>query len=76
MLELIPQLPLRAEIHDALLHKTNDESVLLEWLEFHEQGDWAGCDRMAQKIRMDEEILAECYADAVVWAEDALRATL
>jgi len=28
MVELIPQLPLRAEIHDALLRKTNDESAL------------------------------------------------
>jgi EAL and modified HD-GYP domain-containing signal transduction protein len=76
MAELIPHLPLRAEIHDALLRKTNDDSALLEWLEFHEQGDWAGCDRMAQKIGLEEAILVEGYADAIVWAEDALRATL
>ncbi len=76
MIELIPQLPLRPEIHDALLHKSNDESAQLEWLEFYEHGDWAGCDRMAQKLRMDEEILVEAYADAVVWAEDALRASV
>ena len=76
MTELIPHLPLRAEIHDALLRKTNHESELLEWLEFHEHGDWAGCDRMAQKIGLEEAILVEGYADAIVWAEDALRATL
>ena len=76
MVELIPQLPLRSEIHDALLHKSNDESTLIEWLEFHEQGNWAGCDRMAHKLGLDEQILVEGYADAVVWAEDALRSTL
>jgi EAL and modified HD-GYP domain-containing signal transduction protein len=76
MAELIPHLPLRSEIHNALLHKANDESTPLEWLEFHEQGNWAGCDAKAQKLRLDEEILVEAYADAVVWAEDALRSTL
>lgn len=76
MIELVPHLPLRAEIHDALLHKTNDESALLEWLEVHEQGNWAGCDRMARNLGLSEEILVECFADAVVWAEQALRASL
>lgn len=76
MIELVPHLPLRGEIHEALLGKTNDESALLEWLGFHEQGNWAGCDDMAQKIGMDPEILAEAYAEAVVWAEEALRSTL
>jgi EAL and modified HD-GYP domain-containing signal transduction protein len=76
MIELIQQLPLRSEIHDALLQKSNNESAILEWLEFHEQGNWAGCDRMAQKLGLDEEILVEGYADAVIWAEDALRMAL
>ena len=76
MVELIPQLPLRVEIHDALLRKTNDESALLDWLEFHEQGNWIGCDRMARKLELMEGVLAECYANAVIWAESALRASL
>jgi len=76
MVELIPHLPLRTEIHDALLHKSNNESALLEWIEFHEQGDWGACDRMTQKLGLDEEILVEGYAEAVVWAEEAMRATL
>jgi EAL and modified HD-GYP domain-containing signal transduction protein len=76
MAELIPHLPLRAEIHDALLGKSNDESPSLEWLRFYEQGDWDGCDRMARMLGLDEEILVEGYADAVVWAEGALSAAL
>ncbi len=76
MVELIPQLPLRVEIHDALLRKSNDESALLEWLEFYEQGNWAGCDQMARKLELMEGVLAECYANAVIWAESALRVSL
>lgn len=76
MAELVPYLPLRAEIHEALLHKTNEESASLEWMEFHEQGDWAGCDRMAHALGLDEELLGECYADAVLWADSALRASI
>jgi EAL and modified HD-GYP domain-containing signal transduction protein len=76
MIDLIPHLPLRTEIQDALLHKTNGESCSLEWLESYEQGDWAECDRKAQEIGVDGAILAECHAEAIVWAEGALSSTL
>jgi EAL and modified HD-GYP domain-containing signal transduction protein len=76
MAELVPHLPLRPEIRDALLHKSNEESATLEWLGFYEQGNWAECDRMAQELALNEEVLVECYTNAVVWAESALRATL
>jgi EAL and modified HD-GYP domain-containing signal transduction protein len=76
MTDLIPHLPLCQGIHEALLQKTNEESASLEWMKFHEQGDWSGCDRMAGKIGLDAELLGECSADAVLWAEDALRVAL
>jgi c-di-GMP-related signal transduction protein len=59
-----------------LLQKTNDESAPLEWLECYERCNWAGCDQMALKLGLDAEILVECYVNAVIWAEDALRASL
>lgn len=76
MTELIPHLPLRGEILDGLLGKTNDESTSLEWLKSYEQGKWVECDEMARKLGLDEAILVEGYADAVVWAEDALSAVV
>jgi EAL and modified HD-GYP domain-containing signal transduction protein len=76
MAELVGHLPLREEIQDALLHKTNELSASLEWIEFNEQGNWWECDQMAHKLGLDEELLGECYTDAVLWADDALRVSL
>jgi EAL and modified HD-GYP domain-containing signal transduction protein len=72
MADLAPSLPLREEIRAALLGTANSERLLLEWLEFYEHGDWAGCDGVAQAHGLNEEKLFGFYAEAVVWAEAAL----
>ena len=72
MADLAPSLPLREEIRAALLGTANSERHLLEWLEFYERGDWAGCDAVAQAHGLNEEKLFGFYAEAVVWAEAAL----
>jgi EAL and modified HD-GYP domain-containing signal transduction protein len=73
MEELAPSLPLRSEICEALQGTMNPERSLLAWLEFHERGDWTGCDQLVQANGLSQEQLMQCYADAVVWAEAALR---
>ncbi|MGC9158070.1 MAG: EAL and HDOD domain-containing protein [Terracidiphilus sp.] len=73
MEELTPLLPLRREIRAALGGEANAPRVLLGWIEDHERGDWAACDSLACENSMDSEALATCYAQAVVWAETALR---
>ena len=72
MPELTPFLPLRGEIRQALEGAANAERGLLQWLEFHEHGDWAGCDAVVQTARLNEEALLNCYAQAVLWAEGTL----
>jgi EAL and modified HD-GYP domain-containing signal transduction protein len=72
MEELAPALPLREEIREALKGAANPERILLEWLENHERGDWAACDAAVQRKGLDDEFLAACYAEAVMWAEAAL----
>jgi EAL and modified HD-GYP domain-containing signal transduction protein len=72
MAELAPALPLRDEIREALIGKANPERILLEWLEHRERGDWAACDAAAQINGLDDEFMAACYAEAVMWAEAAL----
>jgi c-di-GMP-related signal transduction protein len=73
MAELTPALPLRKEIRQALECAANAERSLLGWLEFHEQGDWTACSRVAGAAGLNEADLLRIYAEAVVWAEDALR---
>ena len=71
MTQLAPALPLREEIHAALLGTSNAERVLLHWLECNEYGDWEACDSVANANGLDREFLVACYAEAVLWAEEA-----
>jgi len=70
--ELTPSLALRHEILQALQGANLPESSLLQWLVCHEHGDWAACDAVVQEHRLNQEQLIRCYAEAVLWAEDAL----
>jgi EAL and modified HD-GYP domain-containing signal transduction protein len=72
MEELTPALPLRDEIREALRGTASPERILLEWLESHENGDWAACDAVAQANGLDQDELVASYAEAVVWAEATL----
>jgi c-di-GMP-related signal transduction protein len=72
MADLTPSLPLRSEIRHALEGADTPERSLLAWIEFHEHGDWAACDRVAKANGLNEEQLLKFYAESVVWAEDAL----
>jgi EAL and modified HD-GYP domain-containing signal transduction protein len=74
--DLVPALPLRAEIGLALLGKMNEERRLLQWLECHERGDWAACDTVAFSIRVTPERMMRCYAEALIWAEAALHSVI
>ncbi|MGA2890169.1 MAG: HDOD domain-containing protein [Terracidiphilus sp.] len=76
MEELAPALPLRNEIREALLGKANPERILLHWLENHERGDWEACDAMIRADSLSLENLAECYAEALLWAEEAVQSAI
>jgi len=69
MEEIVPILPLRGQICEALAGTANPERKLLGWLESHEHGDWEACDRFVAKYGLDSKQLAECYIEAVSWAE-------
>jgi c-di-GMP-related signal transduction protein len=75
MAELTPALPLRNEIRRALEGATSPERSLLAWLEFHERGDWVACDGVVQAYGLNQHALMNCYAEAMLWAEDALKFT-
>jgi EAL and modified HD-GYP domain-containing signal transduction protein len=73
MEELTPALPLRNEIRQALQGTVNCERCMLEWIEFHEQGNWAACDAVAQANGFTPEAAIRCYGEALVWAESAIQ---
>ena len=71
--ELLPLLPLRDEIRQALAGENGRERALLGWLEGHEQGNWDACDAIVEKYTLNTGDLLTSYEDALQWAEDALR---
>jgi EAL and modified HD-GYP domain-containing signal transduction protein len=71
--ELVPSLPLRKEIRDALMGEPSVERCLLGWLEGHELGQWATCDALVEVYKLDQEKLLRCYDEAAAWAESSLR---
>lgn len=73
MEELTPALALRSEIRRALEGEPNSDRVLLQWLECHERGDWVASVAVLQANRMTQAKAASCFAEAVDWAEAALR---
>jgi c-di-GMP-related signal transduction protein len=76
MKKLTPTLPLRKSVKEALEGKKNVERALLFWIEFNENGDWESCDRLCADFNLDHQALIKNYADAVLWAEQALHAAL
>ena len=73
MEDLIRLLPLRAEARDALLGNGNREGILLRWRECQEYGNWAACDEIVRCNGLDHRQVMRCHAEAVAWADAALK---
>jgi EAL and modified HD-GYP domain-containing signal transduction protein len=72
MKNLSPSLPLRDEIRLALEGENLPERALLRWLESHEQGNWAACDKVVEAQGLNPRDLLLCFEQALHWVEDAL----
>ncbi|MGD0096087.1 MAG: HDOD domain-containing protein [Terracidiphilus sp.] len=72
MEDLVPSLPLRKEISQALMGTPNRERSLLRWVESHERGDWEGCDQVFKCNCFDPKKVQQFYFDAIFWAEAAI----
>jgi len=73
MEDLVHSLPLREEACEALLGWDIPKGVLLHWVVCHEHGNWKECDAIVRSCGLRHEQLLRCHAEAVAWAESALR---
>jgi EAL and modified HD-GYP domain-containing signal transduction protein len=78
MLRILPEdlvrlLPLREKARDALLDKDIREGLLLHWIVCQEYGNWAECDEIVRANGLHHDQVMRCHADAVKWAEGALK---
>jgi EAL and modified HD-GYP domain-containing signal transduction protein len=76
MEDLVQLLPLREGASDALLGKGNREGVLLAWLVCLDRGDWAACKAILESNGLRFNQVMWRYAEAVAWAQAALKATI
>jgi EAL and modified HD-GYP domain-containing signal transduction protein len=68
-------LPLRRSVRQALLGESNEERMVLEWLEHYEMGQWQGCETVAQEGGLREAELASVHFQAVEWANANMHLT-
>jgi EAL and modified HD-GYP domain-containing signal transduction protein len=73
MEDLVRSLPLREEACQALLGWNIPNGVLLHWVVCHEHGNWKECDAIVHSCGLRHKQLLRCHAEAVAWAEAALR---
>jgi c-di-GMP-related signal transduction protein len=61
MSSILPQLPLRKEMQEALGGTPNKERTLLSWIENLEEDRISGCEALVLEHNLDREKLAEIY---------------
>lgn len=64
---LAPELPLRAEIRQALLGTQNSERALLTWIELLEKNRVSDCIAHSKARNLNEQRLNQFYVDALMW---------
>lgn len=73
MEDMVQMLPLREEACDALLGRDKPEGILLHWIVCHEHGNWMECDAIVRANGLRQDEVMRCHAEAVAWAEAALK---
>ena len=67
--EILNELPLAADVKDALLGEGNILGDMKQLIGFYELGDWANFSAAVAKFKLNEDRVPQLYADAVQWAD-------
>lgn len=65
MEEILEEIPLHEEIKEAILHRTGPCGALLDLVLFYEKADWQNISKLAQKLGMPTDSIAQSYFDCV-----------
>lgn len=67
--ELVKTLPLRDRMRSVLLGEQCPESLLLDWITYHEQGFWDQCDAIVRTSGISKEQILQRHSEAIAWAD-------
>lgn len=70
MEEILAELPIAADIKDALLGKPNELRQLLDLIIMYEQGNWDAVADITNKLNLESSKILPNYLTAVKWAND------
>jgi c-di-GMP-related signal transduction protein len=70
MQAVLADLPLAEETEAALLGADNDTRRLLDCVIAYEKGDWATCEQLAARAKINSALLPKSYADALRWSRE------
>lgn len=73
MEELLVELPIAAEIKDALNCVPNKLKKVLDVIVAYEKADWQGFSKAASTVNLKEEFFPPIYTNAIQWATDILQ---
>lgn len=69
MNEILKTLPLRERTRAVLLGQQCPEALLIDWITYHEQGDWNLCESIVQSGGLSKELIIQRHAEATAWAD-------
>ncbi len=75
MKDIVRELPLDDEIRAALLGAVNQPRKVLDAVTHYEQGRWLESAAQTADLELDEDCLAQAYADALAWTRALTRAS-
>lgn len=73
MEEILVDLPLKEDIHDALMGKENKYKLVLDLVEAVEQAKWKEINHFCKRLNMTERDLFRIYAESLNWTTEMIR---
>ncbi|WP_071394526.1 EAL and HDOD domain-containing protein [Bacillus tuaregi] len=73
MEEILKDLPLKQDIHDALLGKENSYRMVLDLVEAVEQAKWKEINHICKRLNITERDLFRIYAESSNWTSEMIR---
>lgn len=73
MEEILEDLPLKKEIHDALMGKENKYKLVLDLVQAVEQANWKDINHYCKRLNMTERDLFRIYAESLNWTSEMIR---
>ena len=71
--EILQDIPLSANVKDALLGKTNPHKIVYDAVLSYERGNWEDASQLAMQLAVDEEQMIAIYSECIEWVEKTSR---